>query len=65
MHYVDITETIDAKINALKMYKQELKQFPHPRSLEAVKALAKLRGSQVGVRAAEAFTVLRQIKHAK
>ena len=57
--YENIETTLAAKIEAMKCYSSELKEFPHPRSLEAIEALAKKRGSEVGVRAAEAFAVVR------
>lgn len=59
--YVDITEHIETKVDALKAYTPELLDFPHPRSTEAVRALARYRGSSVGVHAAEAFEVGRII----
>jgi N-acetylglucosamine malate deacetylase 1 len=60
-HYVDITGHVDAKLDALRCYAGEMRDPPHPRSLEVVKALATLRGSEVGLAAAEGFHVLRQI----
>lgn len=59
--YVDISKTFETKIKAMKAYKSELKQYPHPRSLEVIEALAKKRGSEVGVKLAEAFVLIRQI----
>jgi len=59
--YVDISETLEVKLGAMSEYKSELKEFPHPRSLEAISALAKLRGTSVGVAAAEAFMLVREI----
>lgn len=59
--YCDITDTLFKKIEAIKAYKTELKEFPHPRSLEAVEALAKKRGSEIGVRSAEAFSLVREV----
>ena len=59
--YVDISETFEKKIEAMKAYESELKQYPHPRSLEIVEALAKKRGSEVGVNFAEAFILIREI----
>ena len=56
--YVDITQTIDAKLSALACYNSEMRQFPHARSIETIESLAKLRGSQVGFLNAEAFEVL-------
>lgn len=59
--YVDISETLEIKLKAMSAYKIELREFPHPRSLEAISALAKRRGSTVGVRAAEAFMLIKEI----
>ncbi len=61
-HYVDITAHIDAKMSALRCYDHEMRPFPHARSYEAVEALATLRGAQMGIQRAEAFTVIRQIR---
>ena len=55
---MDISNSLEKKISAFSQYKTEVKEFPHPRSLESIKSLAKLRGSQVGVIAAEAFEVV-------
>ena len=59
--YVDISETLGKKIEAMKAYGSELKQYPHPRSLEIIEALAKKRGSEVGVKFAEAFILIKEI----
>jgi N-acetylglucosamine malate deacetylase 1 len=59
--FIDITNFIDVKIDALNEYLYEIKEFPHPRSVEAVKALAKIRGSSSGLMYAEAFKVERDI----
>lgn len=48
-------EDITAKIDALGVYENVIRPFPHPRSPEAIRALATFRGSQSGYRAAEAF----------
>jgi N-acetylglucosamine malate deacetylase 1 len=56
--FVDISSHLAAKLDALNCYKTEMRAFPHARSLKALEALAILRGSQVGVPAAEAFQVL-------
>lgn len=57
----DITEFIDQKKDAMKCYKSQLSDFPNPRSIEAIEALAKLRGSTVGYRYAEAFMTIRNL----
>lgn len=59
--YVDISATIDAKFEAIRTYAGELRPYPHPRSLEVVEALAKKRGSEAGVRFAEAFVLIREL----
>jgi len=59
--YVDISETLEIKLKAMSEYKSELKKFPHPRSLEAISALAEARGVSAGVKAAEAFILVREI----
>ncbi|MGQ0662592.1 MAG: PIG-L deacetylase family protein [Pseudomonadota bacterium] len=59
--YVDIGSHLEAKMAALRLYRAEMRPFPHPRSFEAVAALAKLRGTAVGLAAAEAFMTIREI----
>ena len=59
--YYDITKTFEKKIEAMRCYESELKDFPHPRSIEAIEALAKKRGSEVGIKYAEAFYLIRRI----
>jgi len=60
--YIDITKTLDTKIQALKYYESEVRTFPHPRSPEALQATAQKWGSLVGVRYAEAFELIRSIR---
>lgn len=60
-YYVDISKYIDVKIDAFKVYESEIEEFPHPRSLEAIKTLARLRGVEAGVQNAEGFVVGRQL----
>ena len=57
--FIDITEQIDAKMEAMSKFESQLHTFPGPRSLEALKALATFRGSQSGHAFAEAFHVIR------
>lgn len=59
--FIDITKTMNKKIEAIKAYMSELKPYPHPRSLEIIEALAKKRGSEVGVNLAESFMLIREI----
>lgn len=60
-HFIDITEYFETKLEAMKCFNSQLKEFPHSRSIEALEALAKFRGSTVGIERAEAFEVERQI----
>ena len=59
--YIDISDNWLTKLNALKAYKTEMRDYPHSRSLESIENLAKVRGSQVGIKMAEAFQVIRKI----
>jgi len=60
--FFDISTTIDIKIKALEKYKTELKKYPHSRSLEGVKLIAKNWGIKVGLEYVEAFKVVRILK---
>lgn len=60
--YVNIEKYMPVKLEALRVYETEMRDFPHARSLEGVEALAKWRGSTVGFRAAEAFQLARQTR---
>ena len=59
--FVDISAFVEVKNSALKAYSSELRDFPHPRSIQAVEALMRWRGATVGVDAAEAFIIGRKI----
>lgn len=61
-YYVDISETLFLKKKALKIYKNEMRSFPHPRSIQAIENLSNYRGSSVGCKAAEAFLIGYKIK---
>jgi hypothetical protein len=43
------------------MYKSEIMNFPHPRSIKAIESLAMLRGTESGLKKAEAFQLIRNI----
>ncbi|MBW3003744.1 PIG-L family deacetylase [Candidatus Woesearchaeota archaeon] len=60
--FVDISDYIDKKIEIMKLFDEEFKQFPHPRSVEGIRALAAYRGTSSNLIAAEAFMLLRMIK---
>ena len=59
--FVDISETLEAKIAAMEAYKSEARTFPHPRSPEALRAQAVNWGAAVGFDAAEAFQLVRSL----
>lgn len=59
--FVDISETLDRKLSALEAYADELRNWPHPRSKQGIEHLAHWRGATVGVDAAEAFMLGRQL----
>jgi LmbE family N-acetylglucosaminyl deacetylase len=62
--FVDISETVAAKLDALRALKTEIRPWPHSRSIEAVAHHARARGASVGFEAAEAFAILRSIRRA-
>lgn len=57
--YVDISEQLAIKLEAMKPYAKELREYPHPRSLAGIEIKARQRGLEVGLRAAEAYQVQR------
>ncbi|KIL50038.1 PIG-L deacetylase family protein [Jeotgalibacillus soli] len=60
-YFVEITDEIEDKIEALHHYDVEMRDFPHPRSYDGVRYLARVRGMTVGVPYAEAFEITRKI----
>jgi len=58
---IDITDYIEDKLKALKCYKSQISEFPSPRSIEAVEALAKFRGTQAGFGYGEGMHIIRKI----
>lgn len=59
--YVDIATFWNRKMEILQVYQSELGEFPFPRSMQAVQALAQLRGSECGAHFAEAFQLIRGV----
>ena len=57
--FTDITEHMETKLESIRRYKTMHRPSPHIRSEESVKALATIRGAEIGVTYAEAFQVLR------
>ncbi len=59
--FVDISDVIDRKLEALAAYRSQARPSPHVRCPESVTALACLRGKEIGVEHAEAYGVLRTV----
>jgi len=59
--FIDISDTLDAKIAAFGCYASQVKALPDERSPEVIRALAVLRGATVHRNAAEAFILVREI----
>ncbi len=60
-YFYDVTDYLAQKLEALRAYQSEMRDFPHPRSIEATEHLARWRGAIVGCAAAEAFMLGRTI----
>ena len=61
--FIDISNNWELKKEALTAYNDEMRDYPHSRSIEGIKNLAKLRGNQVGLNLAEAFQVIRKLEN--
>jgi N-acetylglucosamine malate deacetylase 1 len=59
--FIGIEGMLDVKLAAFRAYASQCQPFPHERSVEALRALAMLRGACVNLPAAEAFVLLREI----
>lgn len=60
--FVNVGKTFDKKINAMKAYKGEIREFPHPRSPRALEAIAKTWGLTVGMDCVEPFVLVRELR---
>lgn len=59
--FVDVKDTFEKKMEALRAYSMEMREFPHPRSFEGLEALARWRGASCGAQYAESFMLARQV----
>lgn len=59
--FYDVTDTLAVKLEAFSQYTSELRNYPHPRSIEALENRAKDWGARVGMKAAEAFQLIRAL----
>jgi len=60
--FEDVASTIDLKVACLERYRGEHRAFPHPRSGEALRAIARRWGTVVGLPYAEAFELIRAVR---
>jgi N-acetylglucosamine malate deacetylase 1 len=58
--WIDISSTLDQKLAAMACYESEVRPYPHPRSLDALRHRAKAWGNQVCMDAAEVFMTVRR-----
>jgi N-acetylglucosamine malate deacetylase 1 len=58
---IDISDFITIKLKALECYQSQISEFPGPRSIEAVEALAKFRGTQSGFAYGEGLHIIRKV----
>ena len=61
--YISITNFSDKKKKLLKIYGNEMRDFPHPRSIKYISSIETIRGSESGLEEAEAFLVFREVQH--
>ena len=59
--FVDISEYLDKKLEAMSCYESELREYPHPRSLKGLRIVAEERGLGVGLKASECFRLVREL----
>ena len=59
--FVNIKKFWKKKQDSLAVYKEELRKYPHSRSIKAIKNLSMYRGSQVGMEMVECFEVIRKV----
>ena len=60
--FFDISLTVDKKIDAIMEYKDELKDYPHPRSIDAIRVNGNMWGIKTGLHCAEAFKAVRILR---
>ncbi len=60
--FIDIHETLETKIQLMERYESEARRFPHPRSPEALRTIARRWGTVAGLPAAEAFELIRDVR---
>ena len=59
--FEDITDTMDVKTQALEAYRSEKREYPHPRSIEALRLVAEVWGIKISAGPTEAFELVRYL----
>lgn len=59
--FIDISNELETKLEAMSKYVSELRPFPHPRSLDAIRDNARVWGAKNNCEAAEAFYCFKRI----
>ena len=59
--FIDISEHLEKKLEAMACFESQVKQPPDARSLRTLEALARVRGATIARDAAEAFVLIREI----
>lgn len=60
-YFVNIESTLNYKLEGMRCYQSELREYPHPRSIEGLEINAKRWGTVVGCTYAEAFECIRKV----
>lgn len=60
--WIDISEVLDQKLDAFSRYESEVREYPHPRSIEGLRNRARAWGNQCCLDAAEVFQTVRRIR---
>ena len=61
-YFIDIKDELKSKVKAMKFYKNEIRAYPHPRSIDSIKHSAGKWGTVSGFIAAEAFQLIRKFE---
>jgi LmbE family N-acetylglucosaminyl deacetylase len=60
--FVEVDTFLERKVAAMQCYESEAREFPHPRSPEALRAIAQRWGATAGLKGAEAFELIRSVR---
>ncbi len=63
--FVDVTETMQRKLDAFACFETESRPFPHPRNAQGLQAHARFFGATVGCEYAEPFVLVRSVEPGK